>query len=366
MQGCSELVGELHKDALVPKDDLVPAGKNWNTPFEFLWENARDGRLKNASAEDIWLVMEGPRPRVATESQVNSPLTRPSLDGPGARYRKSHVQLTMSVDEQLVELREAISAIAIAENFVMDENDVDFNFEKVERKELYVHMACSRLRNVNKEEDWTSSGCDQIVEFIIAVLTDLSEKNLLQKLFDQNDAQGRTILQIFVLCELNVHVRDTWGVKSKCSEKLTSAFGKMLAILPERCVNTLDKAGRTVLHWAVAHHSTWAVDELLRSGKANPAITFSTACYQQITAFNLLLLHEYDLNWYRFPLNNELNRRFGLLSFPGGPLLRREEDPVSWAILMGKKKFVEQVMERQVICPHLCTSLTLTLICSTA
>jgi hypothetical protein len=39
--------------------------------------------------------------------------------------------------------------------------------------------------------------------------------------------------------------------------------------------------------------------------------------------------------------------------------------PVAWAIRMGRNNFVMQVMETKVICPHRCTSLTLTLICST-
>jgi len=63
-------------------------------------------------------------------------------------------------------------------------------------------MACSRLRNSHNEEDWKSFGCDQIVEFIIAVLTALCEKNLLQKLFDQKDAQGRTILKVLFSANL--------------------------------------------------------------------------------------------------------------------------------------------------------------------
>jgi hypothetical protein len=78
-----------------------------------------------------------------------------------------------SEDREMLSLREAISSIAIKEDFVMDENDVDFSFENVERKELYVHMACSKLRNVLRkvinEEDWKTFGCDQMVEFIIAV-----------------------------------------------------------------------------------------------------------------------------------------------------------------------------------------------------
>jgi hypothetical protein len=123
-------------------------------------------------------------------------------------YIKSHVMCRMPVDSEdreMLSLRECIGSIASKKDFVMDENDVDFNFENVERKELYVHMACSRLRNVHNRnvhnhKDWKRC-CHQIVGFIIAVLTDLCEKNLLQKLFDQKDAQGRTILQIFVLCQ---------------------------------------------------------------------------------------------------------------------------------------------------------------------
>jgi hypothetical protein len=185
-----------------------------------------------------------------------------------------------SEDSEMLSLRGAISSIAIKENFVMDENDVDFNFENVERKELYVHMACSRLRNVHNEEDWERLGCDHIVEFIIAVLADLCEKNLLQKLFDQKDAQGRTVLQVFVLCDLWQHEGECMGMRSR-------AFVIMLAILPDACVNTPDTAGRTVLHWAVAHNVTWAVHALLESGAAKSDVTFHTAYIRDITAFHL-------------------------------------------------------------------------------
>jgi hypothetical protein len=278
----------------------------------------------------------------------------------------------MCVDDEMSSLREAISTIAIKENFVMDENDVDFNFENVERKELYVHMACSRLRNVHNEEDWESFGCDQIVEFIIAVLTVLCEKNLLQKLFDQKDAQGRTILQIFVLCELKVHVRGPSQEESERSGVLTSAFRRMLAILPDACVNTLDKAGRTVLHWAMAHHSHWAVRQLLESGKAKPHVTFQTAYIVNITAFHLILLYEHNLPAFYHPyLKDEQIRDVHLimLSFLAfrNSLVTVESSafpPLLCAILMGRNKFVEQVMETKVICPNLCTSLTLALICS--
>jgi ankyrin repeat protein len=339
MQGCSELVHELHRY----KGDLVPCGKNWQTPFEFLWENARDGRLKDASARDVWQVMEGPSVKYRNE---------PFADRPGDDYIQSHAMWRMPVDSEdseMLSLREAISSIAIKENFVMDENDVDFNFENVERKELYVHMACSRLRkrNVHNEEGWKRLGCGHIVEFIIAVLTDLCEKNLLQKLFHQKDAQGRTVLQVFVLCDL-------WRNRSvECSRMCSRAFKRMLAILPDACVNTPDTAGRTVLHWAVAHQITGAVDELLESGKARPDVTFHTAYIRHITAFHLIILYEHKLTFFNFDYwKDELKRGFCNFAFVcdayNFPLIL-PASPVAWAIQMGRNKFVKQVMERKVI-----------------
>jgi len=79
---------------------------------------------------------------------------------------------------------------------------------------------------------------------------------------------------------------------------------------------------------------------------------------------NLILLYEYYLIQYDknvdLIVKNQLNRQFGKLCFaivPTQPTL----DTLSYAVLLGKKKFVKQIMETEVICPHLCTSLTLTL-----
>jgi len=149
----------------------------------------------------------------------------------------------------------------------MDENDVDFNFENAERKELYVHMACNMLRN-DPGEIWESCGDGQIGQFIIAVINDLCEKKLLQKLFDQKHAQGRTILEILV--------------SSPGYSSISSFLSEILKILPDACVNTLDKAGRTVLHWAVGHNNIWAVESLLNSGKAKLDVTFKTQYYWDI------------------------------------------------------------------------------------
>ncbi|CAK9204094.1 unnamed protein product [Sphagnum troendelagicum] len=151
----------------------------------------------------------------------------------GDDYVKSHVMCRMPVDgedREMLSLREAISSIAIEEDFRMDENDVDFNFENVDRKEFGI---------------------------------------------------------------------------------LAFTFREMLEILPDACVNTLDKAGRTVLHWAVAHDITWAIEELLESGKARPDVTLQTAYIRNITAFHLILLHDHNLpDSYRRYLKDELKRDF--------------------------------------------------------
>jgi hypothetical protein len=347
MQGCSELVDELHWY----EGDLVSCGKNWRTPFEFLWENARDGRLKDASARDVWYVMEGP-------SVVNA--RNPYGNRSGDYYLNTRFMWKLYVEESedsdLSSLRAAISSIAIKENFVMDENDVDFNFVNVERKELYVHMACSRLRNVHKYEDWERLGCDHIVEFIIAVLTDLCDKNLIRNLFHQKDAQGRTVLQVLVLCDL-------WGYVYHWSQKFSWAFKTILAILPEACVNAPDTAGRTVLHWAVAHGITGAVKQLLESGKARPDVTFQTTYIRDITAFHLIILYQLEPSVYFDYLQDELKRDFCKFGIYSSQL--DEAGPVEWAIRIGRNEFVKKVMERKVVCPHRCISLILTLICST-
>jgi len=328
MQGCSELVHELNEG------DLVPGGKNWRTPFEFLWENARDGRLKNASAQDLWLVMDGPGDCQRSRDD----------------YIQSHVMCRVVVDSEMLSLRKVICSIARKEEFVMDENDVDFNFENVERKELYLHMACSRLQNVHNEEDFQRSG-RQIRNFIIAVLKHLHQ-NLLQKLFDQKDAQGRTILQVLV---------------TRGADTAACIFGEMLETLPEACVNTLDKAGRTVLHWAVAHDITWAVKALLRSRKAKLDIIFETTYIKNITPFHLILLYDHylppsDSIIARAPpywpsLKDELNKNFCIpMAFTSNH--RRGycvHEPLECAILMGRNKFVKDIMKIQVICLHLYT-----------
>ncbi len=180
-------------------------------------------------------------------------------------------------------------------------------------------------------------------------------------MFDQEDAQGRTILQIFALCKL-------WHHEGECRGVLTSAFERMLHILPKEYVNTRDKAGRTVLHWAVAHGTSWMVEKLLESGKAESNVTFQTAYIGNIVAFHLILLYDHNLSYiYHHYLTNKLIKNPGLY-FPALRMpfaMQQWNIPQLWAIRMGRNKFVEQIMKTKVICPHLCTSLTLTLICST-
>jgi len=393
MLGCSELVRELH----YYEGDLVPRGKNWQTPFEFLWENARDGRLKNASAQDLWLIMEGPfdewfprhgrrvtdwmeyrrvndgiKRHMKGESRVEGEdrevLMRESVFGRSRdEYIRSHVD---SEDhgydqEDLENLRAAINSIANKEQFVMDKNDVDFNFENAERKELYVHMACSRLRNVHNREEWDRYGCEQIVKFIIAVLTDLRHKYLLPRLFEQKDGQGRTILQVLMT--------PTPNGKTPKPNFVKDVFKLMLQILPKECLNALDNGGRTILHWAVAH-ITWAVTALLSSEEVEflTLFPFDTQYIENITPFHLILLYDLNLPLSYCPfLKSELRNDCGIQSIfnhnvmaPNCDLSCKTLNPLACAIRMGRNKFVKDIMKALVICPHLYTSLTLMLVCS--
>jgi len=68
--------------------------------------------------------------------------------------------------------------------------------------------------------------------------------------------------------------------------------------------------------------------------------------------FNLILLYEYDLIQYDknvdLIVKNQLNRQFGKLCFdivPTQPTL----DTLPYAVLLGKKKLVKQIMETEVI-----------------
>jgi hypothetical protein len=168
-----------------------------------------------------------------------------------------------------------------------------------------------------------------------------------------------------VLCE-------PWQYEFGSEQPSTIAFNRMVEILPDACVNTLDKAGRTVLHWAVAHYIFWAVEILLKSRKARPDVTFQTVYIKNITAFHLILLYENYSLWllYRGSLEDDLKRDF--CYFLGGLVASRgiekliAKAPLLWAILMGRNEFVKDIMATEVVCPHLSTSLTLTLRCSIA
>jgi len=365
MQGCSKLVKQLHDY----KGDLIPCGKNWQTPFEFLWENAKDGRLKDASARDMWIVMEGLSVKeeirsdsldrssvIKTLKLMRQLLTKSSLPtGKSSRhdYLQSHVTGTKPVaDDKMLRLREVITSIAKEEAFVMDVTDVDFNFEDVERKELYVHMACSRMRKVHSEDDWESFGCG-LAKFMIAVFAalDQEDKALLKKLFDQQDEQGRTILQIFVLPFPDVFKSFKYPepIKSFCE-----TLQRALEILPEDCVNVLDKAGRTLLHWAIAHNSCWAFGVLLKNEKTKKDLMFGTATMQEITAFHLQLWPGVQYQGFYFDnLEKELSKQLNLRGITNHLYCSESTwDTLEWAILMGRKDIADDLFTLQVR-PHI-------------
>ncbi len=231
---------------------------------------------------------------------------------------------------------------------------MDFNFEDVERKQLYVHMACSRMRKVHSEDGWESFGCGP-AKFMIAVFTalDQEDKGLLKKLFDQQDAQGRTILQIFVLPVQDVFesIEYPEPIKSFC-ETLQQA----LEILPEDCVNVLDKAGRTLLHWAIAHNSRWAFGVLQKNGKSKKDLTFETATMQDITAFHLQLWSgvDYQVGYFDI-LEKELSKQLKLRGTTAN--LRCSEsgtwETLEWAILMGRKGIANGLLRQCKVRPHI-------------
>jgi hypothetical protein len=362
MQGCSQLMKQLY----YYEGDLIPRGKTWQNPFEFLWENAKDGRLKDASARDMWIVMEGLS--VVGNAKIGSDFADSMPDIMHVRmrhllnqssltrddYLQSHVTGAKPVaDDKMLRLREVITSIAKEEAFVMDETDVDFNFEDVERKELYVHMACNRMRKVHSEDDWVSFGCG-LAKFMIAVFTalDQEDKALLKKLFDQQDAQGRTILQIFVLPFPDVFdvLEYPEPIKSFCE-----TLKRALKILPEDCVNVLDKAGRTLLHWAIAHNSRWACGVLLEDKKTKQDLTFGTATMQDITAFHLQLWPGVDLqSGYFDHSEKEFSKQLKLRGTTNNLRCSEKETwaTLEWAILMGRKAITNWILLFQVR-PHI-------------
>ncbi|CAM6048015.1 unnamed protein product [Sphagnum compactum] len=142
------------------------------------------------------------------------------------------------------------------------------------------------------------------------------------------------------------------GQSGKCKIVLTRAFKRMLDILPEECVSTRDKAGRTVLHWAVAHDTNWAVEKLLESGKAGPDVTFQTAYIDNIAAFHLILLYNHNLPYF-YPryMKHELERDLCYLRIVSADYFVSDfqlewtaKVPLLWAIQMGRNKFVKQVL----------------------
>ncbi|CAN5955281.1 unnamed protein product [Sphagnum jensenii] len=112
---------------------------------------------------------------LVTESFLPKTSTRCSRDD----YLQSHVTCMKPVaDDKMLHLREVIISIANDEAFVMDETDVDFNFEDVEWKELYVHMACSRMR----KEAYGKSFDSRKVHVLLMLAASAADRDSLQRL----------------------------------------------------------------------------------------------------------------------------------------------------------------------------------------
>ncbi len=268
LQGCTELVHKLHKYQPLHS----PEYSRYSSAFEILWEQAKDRSMCNASALDIWSIMD-------------ADLSKRSPDDYIAAHPMSH-PLSDEEEAEIASLREVLSSYQ--EPFQIDMDDVNFNFDV--RSELLIHKACSRLRNLVSENFESNSPVkdelSKIFTFISTVLNELKDKNLLQKLFKQKDARGRTILQVFVASK--------YAIANENKMRVESEFRKWLEILPPKCVNVRDNVGRTVLHWAVAHHSCWAVKILVESGKADLCATCKTVHCKNVTALHLAVIHDCD------------------------------------------------------------------------
>jgi len=168
-------------------------------------------------------------------------------------------------------------------------------------------------------------------------------------LFDQQDAQGRTILQIFVLPFPDVFqfIENPEPITS-----FRETLERALEILPEDCVNVLDKAGRTLLHWAIAHNSRWAFGVLLKNKKTKKDLTFRTASMQDITAFHLQLWPGVHYQYFD-NLEKELSKQLTLRGITTNlKCLEVTWDTLEWAILMGRKDIADELFKRQVR-PHI-------------
>ncbi|CAM6034968.1 unnamed protein product, partial [Sphagnum compactum] len=211
-------------------------------------------------------------------------------------------------------------------------------------------MACSGLRNlVSKKfalkDESDPSVRDQLSEistFIYTILEDLKGKNLIHRLFKQRDARGRTILQVFVAYKYAIAKENKTWVEEQ--------FRKLLEILPHECVEETDSAGRIVLHWAVAHHSCWAVKILVESGKVVPCKTCKMAHFKDVTALHLAVIHDCDdcarhlleSNWKL----DQMRLWMGIdISFSSHS--RKKWRPLDFAIIMARVKLARRM--RQVV-----------------
>jgi ankyrin repeat protein len=316
MQGCTELVHKLHKS-----ED--------SSPFNDLWEYAKDSSMQNASALDIWRIMDAGSAERSSDDYISAhPTSAPLGD---------------EEDVEMSRLRKVMTSYQ--EPFQMDMDDVNFNFDV--RSELLVHMACSRLRNlVTKKFESDPSVSDElskIVTFISKILKELKDKNLLQKLFKQTDARGRTILQVFIASKYAIANENKTWVEDK--------FQKLLDMLPPECVNARDSAGRTVLHWAVAYNSCWAVKILVESGKADLCATCKTTHCENVTALHLAVIYDCD-DCARHLLESNCNLDQMSLSMgidiSFGSHSQKKWCPLDLAIIMAQVKLARRMRQVKV------------------
>jgi ankyrin repeat protein len=324
MQGCTELVHKLK---------AVPSKSGNSSAFKVLWEQAKDYGMNYASALDLWSIMDADSSERSADDYIAA--------------HPMHPPLSYEEEAEISSLRELMSSYQ--EPFQKDMDDVNFNFDV--RSELLVHMACSRLRNlVSKkiERDLVRDELSKIVTFLSKVLKELKDKNLLQELFKQKDARGRTILQVFVASKYEIDNENKTVVEEE--------FRKLLEILPPVCVNVRDSVGRTVLHWAVAYDSCWAVKILVESGKADLCATCRTVHWKNVTALHLAVLNDCDdcarhllesnSNFNQMNFSMEIDISFSSYS-------QKKWRPLDLAIILARVKLARRMRQVKVCVTYL-------------
>jgi len=273
MQGCVKLLKQV-LEAPVDNGNLHEFQKNVKKLLK-----TKDGRCR-ADAFDLAAVVGIPK-IIELLKSIETKLTNGSMHGAtsshGANSQMTDAPLHNDQDKPIYndsndedEINEMIEELPWSVVHDLEElmkEDVDFNFEE-ERKGLIFHFACKRAKT---NED-----------FISTVVAKANEKDLLFKLFNQMDAQGRPPLHV---------ATDFCG-----GEELDGIKALLNHHVPPKCVNVLDGAGRTPLLRAAANGMDLSSSTLVVKVLADNELTDLNAKWpgnSGATALHVAVLHNH-------------------------------------------------------------------------